>query len=455
MNIEVYSGFSKKPNSTKQPSTPRATLAVRLKEACSVLRPVFLVNQYNLSDNYVKWGSRYHYIEDIVIIGNELAEYHCSTDVLATFKSVIGSSSQYVVRSSSESDGNLVDNLYPLKSKVETARCELPNIRTAFTMNSSGSYVIGVKSGNAGTGLKYIVCSASAFEAFTNVMFGGQWLNATDVSQDLQKMLVDPMQYISSVMWFPYLAVDNAYTTPTFLTFGYWDAHDFDSACVGRIIPEEHRVKEITDQITIPDHPQVSRGSYLNGSPFRRITADIAMFGRLALDPDFYIDSGAATVKVSVDAFTGVGELVITSTKGRVVKIAAQVGIPVQLSQVTRDPMGAVLNTVSGVAAGLTGNYVGAAAGVASAVQSMMPQVQSMGAVGSIVAFNHTPEIRINSYTIADEDNAQLGRPLCKVRTISNIAGFIQCDRADLDISASPSEKDQIISYMNEGFYYE
>lgn len=455
MVIDVYSGFSKKPNSTKQPTTARASLTVRLKEACSVLNPVFLVNAYDLSDNYVKWGSRYYYIDDIVIVGNELAEYHCSTDVLATFKSVIGGSSQYVVRSSAESDGNLVDNLYPLKSKVETARCELANLRTAFTMNSPGTYVIGVKSGNAGTGLKYIVCTASAFEAFTNVMFGGQWLNATDVSQDLQKMLVDPMQYISSVMWFPYLAVDNAYTTPTHLTFGYWDAHDVDSSCVGRIIPEEHRVKEITDQITIPDHPQVSRGAYLNGNPFRRITADIAMFGRLALDPDFYIDSGAATVKVSVDAFTGVGELVITSTKGRVVKIAAQVGIPVQLSQVTRDPMGAVLNTVSGVAAGLTGNYVGAAAGVASAVQSMMPQVQSMGAVGSIVAFNHTPEIRINSYTIADEDNAQLGRPLCKVRTISNIAGFIQCDRADLDISASPTEKDQIVNYMNGGFYYE
>ena len=256
-------------------------------------------------------------------------------------------------------------------------------------------------------------------------------------------------------MWFPYLPVDNAYTTPTHLTFGYWDAHDYDSACVGRLIPDDHRIKEITDQITIPDHPQISRGAYLNGNPFRRITADIAMFGRLVLDPDNYIDSGAATVKVSVDAYTGVGELVITSTKGRVIKLSAQVGIPVQLSQVTRDPIGAVMNTVSGVAAGIAGNPLGAAAGVTSAIHSMMPQVQTMGAVGSIVAFNHTPEIRVNSYTVADEDNAQLGKPLCKVRTINTLSGFIQCDRADLDMPSAPSEKDQIISYMNEGFFYE
>ena len=43
MVIECYSGFQKKPNSTKQPSGG-STKTVRLKDNCSVLNPVFLLN---------------------------------------------------------------------------------------------------------------------------------------------------------------------------------------------------------------------------------------------------------------------------------------------------------------------------------------------------------------------------------------------------------------------------
>ena len=65
MVIEAYSGFTKKPNSTKQPSGSGTQLDVRLKENCSVLNPIFIVNGYNLSHNYIKWGSRYYFIDDI------------------------------------------------------------------------------------------------------------------------------------------------------------------------------------------------------------------------------------------------------------------------------------------------------------------------------------------------------------------------------------------------------
>ena len=46
MVIEAYSGFSKKPNSTKQPSGSGTTLTVHLKENCSVLNPIFIVAGY-------------------------------------------------------------------------------------------------------------------------------------------------------------------------------------------------------------------------------------------------------------------------------------------------------------------------------------------------------------------------------------------------------------------------
>lgn len=161
MVIEVFSGFSKKPNSTKRPSGG-SLVTVRLKDNCSVLNPVFLLTGYNLSHNYVKWGSRYYYIDDIVIVGNELAEYHCSTDALATFKDVIGASNQYVSRSASSYNLRVVDNYYPALA-LNTHNASI--VESPFTKDiDSGCYIIGIQGkgsgGNGGAVTYYRATSA-------------------------------------------------------------------------------------------------------------------------------------------------------------------------------------------------------------------------------------------------------------------------------------------------------
>jgi hypothetical protein len=84
-----------------------------------------------------------------------------------------------------------------------------------------------------------------------------------------------------------------------------------------------------------------------------------------------------------------------------------------------------------------------------------MPQVQSSGSNGSKVSYIQTPNIVTEFRTIVDEDNITIGRPLCAVRTISSIPGFIQCENVDIDISGSPAEKSAVISFMEGGFFYE
>ena len=88
MQITTYN-FAKEPNSTKQPAAGGTVHNVVLKEPCSLFHPVFRLNGFSHSDNYVKWGSRYYFIEDIVQVTNSEAEYHCREDVLATYKSYI------------------------------------------------------------------------------------------------------------------------------------------------------------------------------------------------------------------------------------------------------------------------------------------------------------------------------------------------------------------------------
>ena len=56
---------------------------------------------------------------------------------------------------------------------------------------------------------------------------------------------------------------------------------------------------------------------------------------------------------------------------------------------------------------------------------------------------------------IADEDIASRGRPLCAPRTISSLAGFVMCEDADPEIPCTDTELREIVSYLNNGFYYE
>ena len=50
---------------------------------------------------------------------------------------------------------------------------------------------------------------------------------------------------------------------------------------------------------------------------------------------------------------------------------------------------------------------------------------------------------------------ATKGRPCQYVDTISNHSGFVLCENASVDIAGDNSERDEINSFLNSGFYYE
>ena len=55
---------------------------------------------------------------------------------------------------------------------------------------------------------------------------------------------------------------------------------------------------------------------------------------------------------------------------------------------------------------------------------------------------------------IAPEDHEHRGRPLCRVRTINTLRGFVMCADADINIPCTDREKSAIQAYMEAGFYY-
>ena len=444
LTITVYSGFSKRINSTKQP-TGGQNVDVVLKHPTSVIRPSFVISGFNTAWNYIQWGNRYYYVADIIILTATQAEYVCELDVLATYKTQIGSTSQYVLRCASASDPDIIDAKYPAKSNPTGRYYEPPIINSVF--NDTGTFVLGVKNGKSNTGLTFYAVDATNMAALMDYMFSDIWLDASDITKNLQKMLINPMDYISLCYWFPI-------TLPTqgaaSIYFGYWN-----SGASGTKLEENVRIVSAADTITLYDHPQIARGNYLNGAPYTRLTADVFGFGRIPLDADLFVGGRSLIMRILVDLFTGLGELIIEGYAGRAAKVSSMVGVPVQLSQTTQDLIKPVVSAVNAGARAAGGDYVGAGASIFDAIASAMPQVQTSGSTGSKIAYTTTPRIYQEFYSIVDEDNATLGRPLCKIRTINTLSGFIQCDNVDIEDVGTSAEKRAIVEFMEGGFFYE
>lgn len=452
MQIEVYN-FSKEPNSTKQPSAVGRTITCTLKDDCSLMHPVFLLSGWQLTDNYVKWGSRYYWIEDIVIKTKDHAEYRCKEDVLGTFKTYIGSSSQYILRSAYSYTGSLIDSRYPVSTSVTKQETALSTLHSAVM--SSGFFVVGVQNGASSDsgGVTYYAMDGLEFQQFLDFMYGGTWLDTsqTNVTLALQKELINPMQYVSSIVWFPMSKPTGLSSTE--IKFGWWSGSGINASK----IPAGAFVQTVSQTVSLPRHSGAnSRGTFLNAAPFTRHTLFCYTFGQIPLDATYFSESASCTVSIAYDLSTGDARLSIIDASARVVSIVpGHMGQKIQISQITQGIVSPISNVVSGAVQFGMGNVVGFGQGITSAIESMMPQIQTSGGNDSRMWYYREPTILSEFCNLATEDKEHLGRPLCVRGTVSAYPGYMEVENADIDFACNFTELEEIKSFLEGGFYYE
>lgn len=111
ITIEISCFNGDKRTILKQLTQTQTINNVYVKEPCSLMAPVFVLNTdaAYFTKNYVKAWNRYYYINDIVLAPGAKMELHCSEDVLMTFSDDILDSSFILEYSSlNESDSYLV-----------------------------------------------------------------------------------------------------------------------------------------------------------------------------------------------------------------------------------------------------------------------------------------------------------------------------------------------------------
>ena len=144
-------------------------------------------------------------------------------------------------------------------------------------------------------------------------------------------------------------------------------------------------------------------------------------------------------------------------------------GVPIQIAQVGTDYLGtavSAINTIpqimggaiSGIASGkgaIMGAISGGANGVYNTIQSAMPQVETSGSNGSFLTAGYQTHVVTQFFKIVDEDIAHRGRPLCELRQLNTLSGFILCAEGEIDISCYDDERKEITRYLTTGFFWE
>lgn len=466
--------FSKRENSTKQPTGLGTSVSVTLLDDTSLMNPTFKLslasNPIGYNYAYVADFNRYYFIQDISSHQN-FWYISCTCDVLASFKTQIGAESHYVVRSASDYDEYITDNAYISKISERGIRYVAAN---PISWSLGHSYIVGIvgyapsASSQIGSVTYYHMDDNCLLYFLTYLMTDvSQWsdIALAEYDKGVQQVLINPMQYIVSAIALPVSppstqAVSN-------IKFGYYDWPV--SGGLIDTVPVNNSYKSEDVDIAFGDHPQAAaRGKYMNCAPFSSYVLHFGPWGDIPLDPADLVDNTAVTVDLKYDMLRGICRMLIygKETPNNIIYSGtAQVGVNINISQVIKDPMAFTSNAVNGTIDLLNSISKLDVAGAAKTAYNTLdsgtrlkyPTVTGLPDGGSFLPLLDTDSLYLNCkyYDAVDENLTELGRPLCQVKVINTLSGYILCSDAECQINGTFDEAEKINKYLNSGFFYE
>lgn len=327
MEVKFFN-FTKKLNSTGQPpiATPALTAsAVVLKAPTNVMKPVLELAGVSwanaktytyLNYAYIEDFRRYYWVHNWHFVNAKLV-CDLEVDVLATYKAQIEASTQFVLRSASHYDGNIVDTKYPVKATEPSITAGYYNYNPLLPApNADGVVVVGIvnQSGSVTGCVTYYVMGIYAFSELCTKLFNlsTQWgSGGTDIAEGIKKAITDPFQYFVSAVWLPYSVSDFTVRNLATQTAAVYVGYD--------IIQLSNQAYQFLDKIEIaftnlirfslPYHPQSNaRGNYMNFAPYSRYYLSFYPFTALSeLDASSFGGGDFLYAVYTVDLRTGKG----------------------------------------------------------------------------------------------------------------------------------------------------
>lgn len=501
MSVTIRLGtISKRRNSTKQPAdTDLADVrSVDLKDTTSYDAPTFLLTGNDLAYNYLKWGNRYYFINDVRSVRHNLIEVECILDVLATYKTEILASTQFVSYSASHA-GNatwLPDTRIPVLKQTEVDS----NIITIDTLFSSSGFFALTVVGRSGC-VSYAVTKQNLLDLISGMQ---SWLSsvqnvynnlpATPTSSTETGAIDSLTEYIkfiygasinSDFLGNQYIQAPQCIRSCIWVPF---QLASFQTGSSQRIFLGNYDTG--VDAVTIKAEPATGYKSvsipWFHNDWRRAYCEDVYIYlplvGIVQLASDSITNASSIIVNYSATATDGCVcyELVsggeIIGTYGGQASANYPIGINQQASagQIAQSILQgaekmvscAIDSSISPVSmAAVTGGV--ALEGVAATYNTLdVANSTNLTCIGGIgggagagLPLSFTCYV-VNHETIVAPSAmaATMGRPYMKPRQLGGndpLSGYCQCANAHVEAPAQASELDALDSYLNSGFYIE
>ena len=444
MNIVFYK-FTKKENSTARPQGGGFPIQGILNENTSIISPSLSI-KFGVDIT----GYNYAYIPDfnrfynVVSWGYALGLWRCDlhVDVLASFKPEIGEMNNYILRSASQHNGNIIDGLYPTTPQIGIAETSAASI---FTENNFIIQYVGER------GLRAVLISSESMETLCETLWN-TW-GTIDGMNAAYAAIADPFQYVNGIK-------------KTYAPSKFWGWTPVKEIVLGTVntgvggseITKSKGYAEMT--LAIPKHPQAGDRPYLKASPYSVYSARLPGIGWISIPSEPLYNATEVTVKYYGEPASGnlradicVGGTVIASGSG---KVNTEWG----LAGATSSPGvgGLIGNAIGSAAAAILGaytNFIGVGSGILDAAGSVTATVQQSGGMSGCVGMDEPLILQLKYQNVVQDNNEDHGRPLMEFRTINNLSGYIQCEGAHFEGICTQTEQSMIDGALNGGFFYE
>lgn len=493
MSISVgFTSASKRENSTKQ-LTMTANHDCNFKNGCSMLNPTLLLElESSTFPDYTnfKIGNRYYRVTDIISVRNNIFEISGVIDALATYKSEILASTQFVSYSSHKTSIWLPDSRIPVLASetVASSSAIVP------VLDQNGFYVLSVVGKESSavydltlTKLKDVIQSISNWET-TGIQNAQAYIQTTQ----------DPATAITNI--------GMAMVEVGFAGNAYSQAPSCIRSCIW--VPFAYAIHDGTDVIYLGNFNTGVQAKKLSAKPtsnsfsisipwqfsdWRRKTCEevylyLPLIGMISIASDEIINESSLTIKWSITPTDGVlcYEVLAGSQVIGTYSTNAAVNYPVGINQ--QASAGEIFQTyLSGiqktVASGMEtakaaasinpiSSGLGAAAG---GINTAFTGVQAAYDILNVHNTSHAScigslgggaglglDLSAKCFTVAhntvitpDNMQATMGLPTMQPMSLASLTGYCQCANAHLDCAATQTEKSIIDNYLNAGFFIE
>ena len=489
----VFYTFSKKERSTATPSSGGTTYSCTADQPLDVLSPVIRLSAGSspVAFNYchITDFSRWYFVTGWTFTEG-LWQASLRVDALASWKTEIGNNRCYVYRSSSAWQNRLPDAAYPQMTNPHRLTVQLPKVWTVGGANESGaardtfSIVVGIIGSND---TRFYAMDWTNWRRFYSTLFSQNYYNAVlgefgATEYPEAKVAINPLQYIASANIVP-LGIGLGLN----LRYGIEYVSQVSTIPVGNVsvAPSTFTAYSLgngqsqwANTIQLGSdfwHPQADdRGDWLNYSPATEYIFYFPPIGEIPLAPEMIDGADSITYTVYPDFKANVAMLDIVSNfsdparEYPLFRSEFSLGTGIQLSNVlttgtwaklAHDILGLGADNPLGVAMHI-GQFLPVVGGVfnnavENAIHGRSPKLFSTGQFGSTAMMGGQPRLIVTHWIYAPDDLDGKGRPLCDIRQLSAIPGFITAEADEISVPCTDPELSEIRQSVSSGFFYE